>query len=348
MTSLRPALRSSRARGLRPRGRRLLALLAAVLLVAAVPAAYLKYRTDLQPVQTGGEPAYVEFTVGAGWNAQTIATHLKDQSLIRDRNAFITYINLHGLRNRLKTGAYSFSQAQSAIAIANTIAGGRTLTKRLVVPEGYRVTQIESAAAKLGIPRADFDAALAAPHSQAFLATKPATTPSLEGYLFPDSYEITTTTTAAGLVDAMLDNFGARVRPEYTQAFAAEGLTLHQGLTIASIVEREVNIPADRPVVAQIFLKRYKIGMPLGSDVTTHYASDLLGIPFNLDANSPYNTRRFAGLPPGPICSPGLSALDAVAHPAATDYLFFLTGRDGKTYYGKTLAEHNANIAKHL
>jgi UPF0755 protein len=316
-----------------------------ILVVLAVPIAYAKYRLDLHPVAATG--ATKEFMVNPGENAQTIATHLAAAGLIRNRNAFITYVNLHGLRPRLKLGRYLLAPTMSAEHIADLIAAGKTLTKRLIVPEGYRLSQIETAAADLGISKADFAAALAAPHPQSFLAGKPAGV-SLEGYLFPDSYEITSTTTATQLVGTMLTTFGTRVGPEYAQAFAAEGLTLHQGLTLASVVEREINIPADRPIVAQIFLKRLKIGMPLGSDVTTQYASDLAGVPFNLSVNSPYNTRKFAGLPPGPICSPGLSALDAVTHPAATDYLYFLTGKDGKTYFGKTLAEHEANITKHL
>jgi UPF0755 protein len=317
------------------------------LLVLFAPFLYISYRLGLRPVQTGGEPGTIEFRVTAGQNAQTIATNLKASSLIRDRNAFITYVNFHGLRPRLKVGRYELSPAMSAAQIADLLAGGKTLSKRLTVPEGYRLSQIRTAATDLGLDQAAFDAALAAPHSQSFLAGKPATV-DLEGYLFPDSYEVGPTTTPAQLVDAMLDNFGKRVGPEYVNGLAAQGLTLHQGLTLASIVEHEVNIPADRPIVAQIFLKRFRAGMPLGSDVTTHYAADLLHKPFDVNIDSPYNTRRYGGLPPGPICSPGLSALDAVVHPAATDYLFFLTGKDGKTYYGKTYAEHQANIAKHL
>jgi UPF0755 protein len=227
------------------------------------------------------------------------------------------------------------------------LVSGKALTNRLIVPEGYRLAQIQKMAAQYGIAEADFAAAVKAPHAQSFLATKPATV-DLEGYLFPDSYEIDKATTATSLVDTMLATFGERVGPEYVQAFAAEGLTLHQGLTLASVVEREVNIPEDRPIVAQIFLKRFKTGMALGSDVTVHYAADLLGVPFNLDLNSPYNTRKYPGLPPGPICNPGLSALDAVAHPATTDYLFFLTGKDGKDYFAKTYAEHQQNIDRHL
>jgi UPF0755 protein len=306
---------------------------------------YANYRLGLRPVAASGEPR--DFTVAAGENAPTIAQHLVDAGLLRNRNAFVSYVNFHGLRARLKTGRYSVAPTLSGNAIAELLAGGRTLSHRLMVPEGYTLKQIEASAASIGISKADFTAALAAPHDQAFLAGKPAGV-SLEGYLFPDSYQTGAATTAASLVGDMLDNFGKRVGPEYAQAFAAEGLSPHQGLTMASIVEREVSIPADRPIVAQIFLKRLKLGQSLGSDVTTHYAADLLGVAFNTELNSPYNTRRVVGLPPGPICSPGLSAMDAVAHPAGTDFLYFLSGKDGKTHFAKTYAEHQRNIVKYL
>src|SRR6266403_444945 len=206
--------------------RRFVLAILIILVLLAVPAAYLKYRLDLRPVQTAGAPAYIEFDIAAGENAQTIATRLKAASLIRDRNAFITYVNLHGLRPRLKVGRYSLSQTQSAVQIIDIITEGKTLTKRLVVPEGYKLSQIETAAAALGIDKTAFKAALDAPHEQGFLAGKPADV-DLEGYLFPDSYEVTSTTKPADLVNAMLDNFGKRVGPEYVQALAAKGLTLH-------------------------------------------------------------------------------------------------------------------------
>jgi UPF0755 protein len=308
-------------------------------------ALYTSYQLGLRPA--GSSTAPVVFKVQTGQNAQTVATNLKSAGLIRDRNAFITYVNLHGLRPNLKTGVYSFKPSMSAAQIAKAIASGNTVTRRLVVPEGYTLKQIETAAAGLGISKASFQAALAKPHAQGSLASKPADV-SPEGYLFPDSYEVSPDTTASQLVSTMLTTFGNRVGQTYVQAFAAEGLTLHQGLTLASIVEREVNIAADRPIVAQVFLKRYKTGQPLGSDVTAQYAADLLGVPFSVDVNSPYNTRRFAGLPPGPICNPGLSSLDAVASPAHTDYLYFLSGKDGKTHFAKTYAGHQQNIALYL
>jgi UPF0755 protein len=308
-------------------------------------AMYYLYRVNLLPPAKTGKA--VVFVVSSGQTAPQITANLKAAGLIRDRNAFITYINFHGQRRLLKAGTYSIAPTLSAPDVANILSQGKTLTNRLVVPEGFTIRQIEQEAALLGIPATEFEAALNEPHNQSFLATKPATV-DLEGYLFPDSYTVTSVTTGSQLVNAMLDNFGLKVGPEYAQAFTAEGLTLHQGLTIASIVEREVNIAADRPIVAQIFLKRYHEKIPLGSDVTAVYAAQLLGVPFDVNLNSPYNTRKVVGLPPGPISNPGLSALDAVAHPASTDYTYFLTGRDGRTYFAKTYSEHQANIAKYL
>ncbi len=306
---------------------------------------YISYRFNLRAVSKS--QGALSFEVKLGDSAPKIADRLKTDKLIRDRSAFITYVNFHGLRTRIKAGTYSLRPSLSSPQIADIIANGRTQSDRLVIPEGYTLHQIRAAAAKRGIREADFNAALVTPHAQAFLSGKPADV-DLEGYLFPDSYSIEKGTTASTLIDQMLNTFGQRVGPAYSQAFAMEGLSVHQALTLASIVEKEVSNANDRPVVAQVFLKRYKLGMPLGSDVTTQYAADQAGVRFDLELNSPYNTRKVAGLPPGPICSPGLSSLDAVAHPAATDYLFFLSGKDGKTYFAKTYPEHQRNISLHL
>lgn len=331
----------------RARAQRWAAVIAAAAGLALVITIYVTYKLGLQPVSPNGcVCSPITFKVDPGWNAQAVASHLHDAGLIRDRNAFITYVNLHGLRPKLKAGTYAFTKSQSANTIADDIAAGRTVTKRLLVPEGYRLSQIEQAAAVFGISKAEFDAALAAPHGQTFLATKPAGV-GLEGYLFPDSYEVDTDTTAGTLVNEMLDNFGRHVGADYEQAFAAEGLNLHQGLTIASIVEREVSNPNDRPIVAQIFLKRLHSGMPLGSEVTARYAAAILGVNFSVDIQSPYNTLNHTGLPPGPICSPGLNSLDAVAHPATTSYLYFFSDRNGKDHFEDTFAEQQQNIAKY-
>jgi UPF0755 protein len=305
---------------------------------------YVVYRVGLLPAAETGSAQ--NFQIKSGESVPNIATNLHEAGLIRSRNAFISYLNFHNLRSKIKAGTYSLAPTMPAPQIADLLAVGKTLSTQIVIPEGYRLSQIRKLVGEYGITGADFDAAVKAAYSYPFLASKPATA-NLEGYLFPDSYEIGATTTAATLVQTMLTTFGERVGEEYVTAFSAQGLNLHQAVTLASLVEKEVSIEADRPVVAQIFLKRYRMGMALGSDVTTAYAAELAGVPFNLDINSPYNTRKFVGLPPGPISSPGLSALDAVARPAKTDYLYFISGADNKTYYGKTYAEHEANIRRH-
>ena len=306
---------------------------------------YISYRINLKAVDTS-EKAQV-FIVNRGETAPKIADNLKSAGLIRDRSTFVSYVNFHGIRPRIQAGTYSLRPSLTTPEIADILANGRTQADRLIIPEGYTLTQIRKAANKFGITTADFDTALTEQHTQSFLSGKPASV-NLEGYLFPDSYQVETGTTATALIDQMLATFGRRVGPSYVQAFAVQGLSVHQALILASIVEKEVSNVNDRPIVAQVFLKRYKLGMPLGSDVTTQYAADLAGVAFNLELNSPYNTRKIAGLPPGPICSPGLSSLDAVAHPAVTDYLYFLAGKDGKTYFAKTYPEHQRNISLHL
>ena len=306
---------------------------------------YIGYRINLRAVDSS-QKAQV-FIVNRGETAPKIADNLKSAGLIRDRSTFVSYVNFHGIRPRIQAGTYSLRPSLTTPEIADILANGRTQADRLIIPEGYTLTQIRKAATKFGITTADFDTALTEQHTQSFLSGKPASV-NLEGYLFPDSYQVETGTTATALIDQMLATFGRRVGPRYVQAFAVQGLSVHQALIIASIVEKEVSNVNDRPIVAQVFLKRYKLGMPLGSDVTTQYAADLAGVAFNLESNSPYNTRKIAGLPPGPICSPGLSSLDAVAHPAATDYLYFLAGKDGKTYFAKTYPEHQRNISLHL
>jgi UPF0755 protein len=316
-----------------------------MVLVTLLVLGYLVYRLGLQAPASSGKA--ITFEVKSGERAPMVANHLKTAGLIRDRTAFLTYINFHGLRARLKAGTYSLEPTMSGQTVASVLTEGKATANRLVVPEGYRLSQIRQLMVERGFSGVDFDTAVAAAHTQAVLSGRPAGV-NLEGYLFPDSYAIGASSTPASLVNTMIDTFAERVGPDYVKAFQAQGLTLHQGITLASVVEREVNRPADRPIVAQIFLKRLRDKMPLGSDVTVEYASAMAGVPFNLDINSPYNTRKFVGLPPGPICNPGLSALDAVAKPATTDYTYFLSGTDGKTYFAKTYAEHQQNIDKYL
>jgi UPF0755 protein len=302
------------------------------------------YGLALQPV---GQGEAKTVTIDSGQGVEEIAAKLEEAGVIRNQHAFALYVSINNLRRNLKAGVYSLDPKQSTREIATKLSKGDVIKKRVTIPEGSTMAQIKQIVAKQGMNAAAFEVALKQPHANTFLASKPSNV-DLEGYLFPDTYTLDPSTTPAQLVDLMLTAFGTKVTPDYDAGFKARGLTLHEGLTLASIIEKEVANEADRPMVAQVFYKRLTSGQALESDVTIDYGASLVGKTFDLSLDSLYNTYKHRGLPPGPICNPGLSALKAALNPAATDYVYFLAGKDGKTYFAHTFAEHEANIAKHL
>ena len=314
--------------------------------------AYGWYRWNLLPV-SGPVSHPTAFTVASGQTTDQITGNLKKAGLIRSPRAFRTYLTLNRLRSKLKTGYYELYASDSAAKIAKVLTSGANSSKSLLVPEGFRLTEIRQRAAEKGIAPADFDAALSQSYPQAVLKERPAGA-SLEGYLFPDTYNVSPDTTAMSLINAMLSNFEQKVTAEHKAGFAAQGLGFHEGLTLASIVEREARLEEDRPLIAQVFLRRLRIGMKLDSDVTVQYAAGLDPQEQQKTAeqirqlDSPYNTYRSAGLPPGPVSSPGLKAIAAVINPAKTDYLYFVADKNGKSHFARTFAEHQRNIEKYL
>jgi len=301
----------------------------------------------LQPVDR--HATNVTYTLDSGTKVTDVASQLQSKRIIRNATAFTWYVTVADLRRKLEAGDYSLSPAQSTPQIAQTIAGGKIAQHNLVVPEGVTVTQVRTAAAKQGITAAAFNAALGATYTSPALAGRPAGDTSLEGYLFPDTYAVKQPPNAQVLIQTMLDTFTKQVNAtDIPQSFAAEGLSLHQGVTLASIVEKEVPGEQDRAMVAQVFLNRIKAGLPLQSDVTVNYAAILTGQPFSTAFNSPYNTYLYKGLPPGPICNPGLSAMRAVAHPQPNNYLYFVAGKDGTTHYAITFEQHQQNVKMYL
>jgi UPF0755 protein len=170
---------------------------------------------------------------------------------------------------------------------------------------------------------------------------------SLEGYLYPESFITTANTTPEDIIRKSLDEMSEVLTPELKDSFTQQGLTVHQAVTLASIVDKEVSDIAQKPIVASVFYNRLKIGMVLGSDVTYQYIAKILGVAPSPFIESPYNTRKYPGLPPGPISNVSKTGLNAVANPSTTDYLFFVAGDDGKVYYSKTNAEHEALAREH-
>lgn len=324
-------------------------LLGAALLVLLT---YGWYRWNLLPA-SGPVSHPTAFTVASGQTTHQITGNLKTAGLIRSPRAFRIYLMSRGLRSKLRTGYYELYASDSAAKIAKVLSSGANSSKSFLVPEGLKLIEIKERASEKGIKAADFEAALRQTYPHSILKERPAGA-GLEGYLFPDTYNVSPDTTAMSLITAMLNNFEQKVTAEHKAGFAAQGLGFHEGLTLASIVEREARLEEDRPLIAQVFLRRLRMGMKLDSDVTVQYAAGLNPNEQQKTAeqirelDSPYNTYRVKGLPPAPICSPGLESIQAVISPAKTDYLYFVADKKGKSHFARTFEEHQRNIEKYL
>ncbi len=286
--------------------------------------------------------------IKSGSSVTDVATLLKREKLIRSDWAFTQYTRTKNLQDSILAGTYSLSPSQSVAEIVTIITEGKITSKLFTIKPGQRVDQIKQAFINAG-----FDATATEQAFQAStytdhpaLVDKPASA-SLEGYLYPESFLKTAETTPTEIIRASLDEMQKRLTPEIRTAIAKQGLSVHEGVILASIIEREVSSDADRAQVAQVFLKRLKEGKRLESDATASYGAILAGEVPSLNFDSPYNTYRTDGLPPGPISNVSVSALNAVAYPAQTEWLYFVSGDDGTTYFNRTLQEHEDSVAQH-
>lgn len=290
--------------------------------------------------------SHVRVTIAPGATVQQVGDLLQQKGVIKSGLAFQLYARQHN-RTSLKAGDYVFSPAQLPTEIVTWLHEGKTDTFNLTILPGTTLKGIKEALAKDGFEAAEIDAAYARTYDHPLLASKPAGV-SLEGYIFPETYNLTSSTTVEQLLIRTFDEFYERIQASgIEQALQTRGFTLHEGITLASLVQKEVSNEDDRRQVAQVFERRLEIDMPLGSDVTFLYAAELLGVEPSVSIDSPYNTRRYGGLPPGAIANFNFSALDAVAHPATGDYLYFVSGDDGVTHFSHTIEEHEQNVARY-
>ncbi len=321
-------------------------IIAIGILLAAILAIRQSYIHNLQPI-SGSQKAQL-VTIPSGSSAHDIGVILEKDGVIKKAWAFEWYIRNHDLRDKLLAGTYALRPNQSVSEIATEVTKGEIATNLVTVLPGQRLDQIRKALNNAGFSSSDVDYSLNPDlyKDHPALIDKPPSA-NLEGYLYPDSYQRTTNSKSESIIKASLDQMELHLTPAIRQGIAAQGLTLHQGIILASIVEQEVSKADDRPVVAQVFLKRLQQGMVLGSDVTAIYGSIIANQTPSLTYNSPYNTLINKGLPPGPISNVVDSSLKAVANPAKTDYLFFVAGDDGVTYFSHTLDEHQALTKEH-
>jgi UPF0755 protein len=314
-----------------------------VLIIGALAATATWYVKMLDPVDPSSSEE-VLFELKTGESSRTIAERLENEKLIKNARAFLIYLMLTGNTSNLVSGSYVLKASWSVSEIVDLISDGKVSSFEVTFLPGGTLSDARNVLLALGYSAADVDAALTKNYDHLALKSKPESA-DLEGYIFGDTYKFDYGATAEDIIKRCLDEFYKVIRDEdLTAKYQGLGLSLYEGITLASIVQREVFDPADQKQVAQVFYKRLAEDMMLGSDVTYQYAAGKLGVERDVNLDSPYNTRRYKGLPPGPIAAPGVSALLAVAAPADGDYLYFLSGDDDKTYFARTLYEHEQNI----
>ncbi|MBI2678400.1 MAG: endolytic transglycosylase MltG [Candidatus Koribacter versatilis] len=293
-------------------------------------------------VPTG--PAAEQFVLlKPGSPARKIARELKANGLIRSEWAFIA---LHAWKAKtLKAGEYKFDHPANAIAVYDRIARGDIFAHTVTIPEGYNMFEVATLMEQAGLgPRADF---LKVAKDTALIADLDPQAKSLEGYLFPDTYEFTRTQTMRDMAAAMVRRFRQNAQQIGLAPTTAD---VHRVVTMASIVEKETSVPEERPVVAGVYYNRLEKNVALGADPTVVYASLLIGKydgvirVSDLQLDSPYNTYKVAGMPPGPIANPGRAALEAAMHPAKTAFLYFVSDNQGHHRFAATGAEHARNV----
>jgi UPF0755 protein len=297
---------------------------------------------------TAGEQ-FVEIPPGAG--SAAIGRRLAEAGVVSDASTFRLALWITGEGRRLQAGEYRFDHAMSPRQVADKIARGDVYVRPITFPEGLTIKQMASLYESKGFgTAASFTTAA---RNVALVSALDPGARDLEGYLFPDTYALPRSATADQLVTRMVEAFEKAFTPDLREHAGARGLTVRQLVTLASIVEKETGRSEERPLVAAVYSNRLKIGMGLQCDPTVIYALDRAGrydgnlTRADLHFDSPYNTYRYAGLPPGPIASPGRASLAAAVAPADVPYLYFVSRNDGTHVFATTLDEHNRNVQQY-
>jgi|SRR5665213_440557 len=306
------------------------------------------YYHRLEPLNPNSSETKI-ITINEGSSVKQISNQLASDQIIRSSWAMQLYVHGNNLNNKLLAGTYALSPSQSTQTIVGVVTKGVVETNLVTILPGVRIDQVRADLINDGFSVASVDAALkpAQYSNLPVMSFVPSGTNTLEGLLWPDSFERTADTPATQIIEESLTEMGKQLTPSVQAAFAAEGLTTYQGLTLTSIVNQEVSKPADQAQVAQVFLTRLKTNMQLGSDVTANYGAIAAGQSPSLSYDSPYNTLIHTGLPPTPISTISESALYATTHPANTSWIYFVTGDNGTTYFAQTLQQQQANTAQY-
>ena len=329
--------------------KKFLALVCILVLAGGAAVAYMFYAQLNVPFRGYSESeTFVEIPSGAG--SRAIGERLIAAGVIRDETTFRIALWRSGHARRLMAGEYRFDREMTPLDVLDKIARGDVVLLSLTFREGLTIQEMSRVFESNGFGPAS--AFVEAARDASLLASLDPQAPDLEGYLFPDTYSFPRNTNAARVVRAMVDRFQEVLTPEVRKAAGSRGLTIRQLVTLASLVEKETAKPEERPLVAAVYSNRLRIGMGLQCDPTVIYALQRAGRYTgnlrrdDLMFDSPYNTYRYAGLPPGPIAAPGKGSLEAAARPADVDFVYFVSRNDGSHEFASNLAEHNRNVQR--
>ncbi len=305
------------------------------------------YDVRLKPASSSSVSQIV--TINSGSSVKNIADELASDHLIKSSWAMQLYVHSSNLTDKLQAGTYDLAPDESTQYIVNILTTGKIASKLVTILPGIRIDQVRADLINDGYSPAEVSYALnpSIYRSLPVMSFVPAGSSTLEGLLWPDSFEKTSTTPLSQIITESLNEMGHHLTPSVQAAFAGEGLTTYQGLILTSIVNQEVTGESVQVQVTQVFLSRLKTDMPLESDVTANYGAIAAGQIPSLSYDSPYNTLLNPGLPPTPISTISASSLEATTHPANTSWLYFVTGDNGVTYFSTTLQQQQANTAQY-
>ena len=319
-------------------------ILLVVLLVAAGVAGMVWTRLHTPYKGYDGVEQFVEIPAGAG--AADIRQRLLDAGVVQDALSLRLALRWTGASRDLQAGEYRFDRPMTAVEVVDTIARGDVYGQRITFAEGLTIRDMAALYESRGLGRSgDF---IEASRNTALIRDLDPAATDLEGYLFPDTYTVGRRAVASKLVEQMVTGFRAAFPAN--QSHTSQPLSTRELVTLASLIEKETGKPEERPIVSAVYRNRLRLGMGMQADPTVVYALQKRG---KYDGNirkedllidSPYNTYRYRGLPPGPIAAPGKASLEAASRPAEVDYLFFVSRNDGSHVFAKTLPEHNRNV----
>ena len=315
-----------------------------LVLVGAAVAAGVEMFVPTAAMRHG--PAIVDIPAYEG--TVEIAERLQGRGAIRSRWTFLALATLRGSVRTLKAGEYELPQGTTALGALRLIESGRVRQHPVLHPEGATVAELARTLEQQQLAKAADVLRVAA--DPAFLKAQAIDGPSIEGYLFPDTYYFVKGMRVEEILGRMVQRLRAKLGPDIVSRARERGLSLHQLLTLASIIEREAVVPDEAPIIAGVFWNRLKRDMPLQADPTVQYAvRKERGTLTRADLNTdhPYNTYRNPGLPPGPIASPGQRAIHAAIDPAPVKYLYFVAIDDRRHQFSTTMEEHNAAVARY-